>query len=224
MKHTLEQMRIVTAASATIRPCAGRVKTVGIPATWIVLAFFCCTAKSRAAITVQLHGGTDNLPTTALGITLKNVAGLDPGYASVLNDSHTISGGVSDYEFARYVPDGGGTCIYWFGASDLPTDYFDSHAEVYWLGYGDSTLVDGAKWGSDNYVHVVSSETSIGILQFNFDEATEPASLVASALDTGGITFADGVAAIQAASVPEPSPVLLLVAGVFGMSALQRKR
>jgi len=183
---------------------------------WILLALLGSSVNLSAVITVELFSGEDNLPAVALGDSLNNRSDLDPGYAAIFNDSHTSYSGTSDFEFARYYPEESAVCVYWFGADEVPVTYYDSYASVHWLGYGNSTLVDGAKWGSDNFIHVVSSEITVGILQFNFDELSESATLIAAALDEGGLNFADGVAAIQAASVPEPSTY----AGILAITVL----
>ena len=79
-------------------------------------------------------------------------------------------------------------------------------------------------WGSDNFIHVVSDGLIVGILNFHFDETTLNASLLAAAWDFDGLTFTNGVEAIQLALVPEPS-AFAAIAGIFacGLAVLRRR-
>ncbi len=182
------------------------------------------THVSQAAIVVTLFPGSDNLPQTVAGATLINTPDLDPGYARIDNSSHTDFGGESALTFARHYRLSDGECLYWFRATDIPTQFADSWSGVHWLGFGDNTLVDGAVWGADNFVMLNDNgDNTVGVLQFHFAEETKRATLIASAYDAGGLTFADGVAAIQA-TVPEPSTTTLLIGGIVVLFAFARRR
>lgn len=177
--------------------------------------------SSSAAITVSSYGSA--LPQSVTGQVLVEGAGLPPGYARIENSSHTAFGGTSSITFGRYqLPDT--TCVYWFRGSETfaSVNYLESWQYVYWQGFGDGTLVDGAVWGNDNFLLMHDGSQAIGVLQFDFDQTTGDVTLLASAVDPAGISFADGVAAIQA--IPEPSAPLIAGAGLALLAAGRRRK
>lgn len=179
------------------------------------------TLVSSAAITVSSHSGA--LPQSVTGQVLVEGAGLLPGYARIENSSHTAFGGSSSITFGRYqLPDT--TCVYWFRGTETfaSVNYLESWQYVYWQGFGDGTLVDGAVWGNDNFLLMHDGSQAIGVLQFNFDQATGDVTLLGSAVDPAGISFSDGVAAIQA--IPEPSAPLVVAGGMALMLVRRRRR
>src|SRR5690554_4369638 len=88
---------------------------------------------SQAAIVVNLYAGSDNLPQTVAGATLVNTPDLDPGYARIDNSNHTEFGGSSSLTFARFYRESDNACLYWFRATDVPTQFADSWSGVHWL-------------------------------------------------------------------------------------------
>jgi len=130
----------------------------------------------------------------------------------------------------RYTED---ICAYFFRATDLDAnapengEYYavENWGRVYWMG--DNQLVDGAIWGSDNYVLMrdLSTGKSIAVLQLNFDQNTGLATLVASAIALDGLTFSQGVRAISGIPIPEPASfATLAAAGALGLAATHRRR
>jgi hypothetical protein len=179
------------------------------------------TLVSTAAITVSTYGGA--LPQSVTGQVLVEGAGLSPGYARIENSSHTAFGGASSVTFGRYqLADT--SCVYWFRGAETfaSVNYLESWEYVYWQGFGNGTLVDGAVWGNDNFLLMRDANQVIGVLQFNFDQSSGSVTLLASAVDPAGITFADGVAAIQA--VPEPSALVIAGAGAGLLMGRRRRR
>ncbi|RYD20836.1 MAG: PEP-CTERM sorting domain-containing protein [Verrucomicrobiaceae bacterium] len=186
------------------------------------MALFAMSAlSSSAAITVASYGIA--LPQSVSGQILVEGAGLPLGYARIENSSHIDFGGTSSIKFGRYqLPDT--SCVYWFRGADTlgSVTYLESWQYVYWQGFGDGTLVDGAVWGDDNFLLMHDGSQAIGVLQFNFDQASGDVTLLASAVDPAGISFADGVAAIQA--VPEPSAMLIAGAGLVLLATGRRRK
>lgn len=179
------------------------------------------TLASSAAITVSTYGNA--LPQSVTGQILVEGAGLLPGYARIENSSHTAFGGTSSITFGRYqLPDT--TCVYWFRGTDglASATYLETWQYVYWQGFGDGTLVDGAVWGNDNFLLMHDGSQAVGVLQFGFDQTTGSVTLLASAVDPAGIAFADGVAAIQ--QIPEPSAPLIAAGGLALLMAGRRRR
>jgi len=190
-----------------------------------ILSLFCLTAiSSQAAISVQSFGigTTDAQEITSLGTVIGANASLaDRG--SALN----ASGG--DIRFIRHIvsvePD---ICFYWFRADGDPTQYRNTEQwpNVYWYVADSCEFVDGATYGSDNFVllHSASSNKIVGVLQYELTDTNYVANaprLLAWAVDPEGLTFAQGVAAIQ--GVPEPSAAALaLIAGT--LAGVRRRR
>lgn len=194
---------------------------------------------ASAAITLTYHAGFDNLPITLIDqeIELENVAGA-PDYptASIRNifhhDFYNECYGLSEIGFMRHrITEA--DCLYFFRASDIDANapatgsYFaiENHARVYWM-VGDGNLVDGATWGSDNYILMrdLSNDTIIAVLQFDFDQTTGAATLLASAIDLNGLTYSQGVRAITGAPIPEPASFATLAGfGVLALGATRRR-
>lgn len=167
------------------------------------------TIFSQAAISVQSFGigTTDAQEITALGTVIGANASL-AATGSALNASG------SDFKFIRHIvsvePD---ICFYWFRADDDPTQYANTEqwSDVYWYIAASCEFVDGATYGSDNFVllHSASSNKIVGVLQYELTDTDYEANaprLLAWAVDPEGLTFAQGVAAIQ--GIPEPSAVV----------------
>lgn len=188
-------------------------KSRGIAAALLFFPALSCSA----AISVNYHGA--DLPQNVTGQMLVEGAGLSAGYARIENSSHTNFGGSSAITFGRYF-DGANNCVYWFRATDTLGSFYDSWEYVYWQGFGDGTLVDGAVWGTDNFVLLQNGGTAIAVLQFEFVQSTGDVRLIASAVDMSGITFSAGVAALQ--QVPEPGAAVL--AGTALLALLTRRR
>jgi hypothetical protein len=181
---------------------------------------------AQAAITVNTFGTGTTLPQeiSELGTTVGSNSSVGPGYRA-LNSSD------SNFKFVRHVlseaPDPE-VCHYWFRADSDPTTtpYLRTEAwsDVYWFVVDTCIFVDNAQDGTDNFVLLRSESTGmlVGVLQYHLDD-NEPftASLLAYAVDPNGLTFADGVAAIQA--VPEPSAILLSGAALT-FAGLRRRR
>lgn len=123
-------------------------------------------------------------------------------------------------------------CLYFFRAEDVGDNdpangtYYalETHARTYWMA--ENALVDGATWGSDNYLVMHDSERGVvvAILQLDFNESTGKATLLASAINFDGLTFTEGVAAINA-PIPEPAGFAVLAAvGTLAFAAGRRRR
>ncbi|MCR6655613.1 MAG: PEP-CTERM sorting domain-containing protein [Opitutus sp.] len=172
-----------------------------------------------------------NVATTVFAgqIELARTPSLDAGYYAIDNLAHFEfeQGGTSDIGFMRFRY-GDNICGYFYRASNRGSDdpFFSDYnsietwKSVYWAAVVDEvpgSLVDGAQWGSDNYILMRDGDgTMVAVLQFNFDQDTYTASLVASAVNLGGLTFTEAVDAINAAAIPEPSTY----AAIFGAVAL----
>ncbi len=196
-----------------------------------LLALLIFPLCASAAITVERFDPFDPLPVTLIPdeIYLQDVVefGEHPT-TSIRNlyheDFYEECGGESLLGFARFRHTAL-SCTYFFRSTDINEndpalgDYpfgIESWSRVYWKG-GDDELFDGAQWGSDNYLMMrhLTNNTIVAVLQFNFDQFTG-ASLVGYALDLDGLTFTEGVLAINAAAIPEPSTY----AAIFGAVAL----
>lgn len=188
-----------------------------------------------AAIVVNFYSGTDNLPQTVLAgqIDLAEATGLSTGYARINNLAHAAfaSGGESTIGFMRFRY-GDDVCGYFYRSSNRDNDdpvlsdfnSIETWQYVYWQG--DGALVDGAQWGSDNFILMRdATDTIVGVLQFNFDELTQSPTLLASAIDLGGLTFSQGVSAIETFVIPEPS-AFAVIAGLLalGFTVSRRRR
>lgn len=124
----------------------------------------------------------------------------------------------------------GDACYYWFRSTDsedfdaLNVALVGTYQSVFArAGYAENTasLVDGARWGNDNYLSYYDTNgTMVAVLRFAFTEGTENVRLVSMAVDTDGITFGDG---IRSASIPEPS-VSLFGLATAGLLCLRRFR
>ena len=191
---------------------------------FLALAVFSLASfSSDASIAVDFYAGISNLPQTVAGDILTYATGLSPGYARINNSSHVNFSGSSTQTFGRY-QDGGGVCYYWHRSTETFSglNFFDSWEYVYWEGFGDGTLVDGAEPGSDNFILYHDGTQAVAVLQFDFDNTNNVATLIASAYDPSGITFADGVSAIQA--IPEPATALFAFAGIVTLAITRRRK
>jgi hypothetical protein len=202
----------------------------------LCLALLFAPLCGSAAVVVNFYTGTNNLPQEIVSdqIYLDHATGLSEGYAAIRNLAHeTIieCDGESKIGFMRFRY-GDELCGYFYRASNrgaedpIYTDYesIESWASVYWMG--DGALVDGAQWGSDNYVMMRDeSDVMIAVFQFNFDQSNQTAHLIASAIDFNGLTFTQAVTAIQAAAIPEPSTYAAILAVVgLGFVTIARRR
>jgi hypothetical protein len=193
----------------------------------------CLPLSVSAAVTVNFYSGLNNLPQTVLAdqIDLANATDLSEGYARINNGAHVESGGESMIGFMRFRY-GDDVCGYFYRSSNRDNEdpafsdfeSIETWGYVYWQG--DGSLVDGAQWGSDNYILMRNElQTVVGVLQFHFDESTLTASLIASAIDLEGLTFTQGINAIEAAAIPEPAAFAMLAGAVgFGIVVLRRRR
>ena len=86
----------------------------------------------------------------------------------------------------------------------------------------------GGVFGDQNFIAFSSDADSIpsnGVAQFSLDGAGG-GFLVATAVNDDGsfLSFDDGIAAINAASVPEPSSLALLALGATGLAARRKRK
>jgi hypothetical protein len=201
------------------------------------------SAQLQAAITTQFFGDgtTDLVSITALGTDIGAHNAVAPNYLAQ-NSSNTA------IRFRRHMTDDGNPettdpCFYWFRSNGDPSQFpaTESWDNVYWSAWDIECAAyidyfDGAEYGSDNFVLLtrynagaIAGEYSgnsdpyddeiVGVLQYHLDADTGTAKLLAYAVDPAGLTFAQGVAAIQ--GIPEPSVSLL---GALGMGALAIRR
>jgi len=200
----------------------------------LALALLILPLCASAEITAARFDAFAPLPLTLLPdeLYLEHVDGGEQyPSASIRNifhvDYYEDCGGISLFGFARFRHTEE-ACTYFFRSTAIYENDpafgvypygIESWSRVYWkVGEGsDEELVDGAQWGSDNYVMLRHRdlETNVGVLQFDFSQ-DNGARLVGYALDLDGLTFTDGVLAIQAAAIPEPSTY----AAIFGAVAL----
>ena len=144
------------------------------------------------------------------------------------------------YGFAYVAGDVAGN--YFFNASESTTAVgvggnslgFDL---IYFSG---GSFISGAEQGSDNFSLVDLNNDGIfeSVLQFEFtDDSNESGDVIAiasnGAIDsttsefiTGGdtLSLADGISAIQAAAIPEPSSLTLLALGAAGLAARRQRK
>ena len=157
-------------------------------------------------------------------IELAEKQGLSPGYYAIDNIANLALGGTSDIGFTRFRRNDT-ECDYFFRASTWDSDPFEAGYQaievwetVYWAAVMDEpgTLVDGAQWGSDNYVLMLDENEGklVAVLQFYFNQNDYTATLIGAAVNLDGLTFMEGVLALQA--IPEPSTY----AAIFGAVAL----
>ena len=158
-------------------------------------------------------------------IELAEQQGLSPGYHAIDNLANVEFGGTSHIGFTRFRKNVT-ECDYFFRASTWDSDPFEAGYQaievwetVYWAAevMGEpGTLVDGAQWGSDNYVLMLDENEGklVAVLQFYFDQNDYTATLIGAAVNLDGLTFMEGVLALQA--IPEPSTY----AAIFGAVAL----
>jgi hypothetical protein len=147
---------------------------------------------------------------------------------------HYLNSSNDEFWFVRHVESWEeNICYYWFRADGDPTKYStedtEHYSDVYWyVGGSDCTFVDGAEDGSNNFVLLRSTVTGniVGVLQYELNASNSfdyPARLLAYAVDPNGMTFFEGVAAIQA--IPEPSTMALVsLALVGGVLKLRRRQ
>ncbi len=197
-----------------------------------LLAAPLCAIPTTTSVTFH-NSPIGNVATTVFAgqIELARTANLPPGYFAIDNiaNSALALGGLSDVGFMRFRYSEE-VCVYYYRYSNRGSDdpfltaydKIETWESVYWAAVVDEvpgTLVDGAQWGSDNYILMRSTsqpDTVVAVLQVNFDQDTYTASLVASAVNFGGLTFTEAVDAINAAAIPEPSTY----AAIFGAVAL----
>lgn len=194
------------------------------------LSILFAAASAKAAITVQAFdpGGTSDPQLIApLDTTIGAILALEPNYRA-FNSSNT------EFKFVRHVYSvEDNICFYWFRADEDPTTFENTEewSDVYWYvgeaGSPACIFVDGAEDGSNNFVllHSETLDRVVGVLQYDLNglyDMNQPARLLAYAVNPEGLTFAEGVAAIQA--IPEPSTVALLAMTTFGGIWTARRR
>ena len=188
--------------------------------------FLFAAVPAEAAIIVQLFG-PDATGAPQLITPLNTVIGAK---TEVEPDYRALTSSNTEFKFVRHISD---ICYYWFRADGDPTAITNTQewSDVYWYvgntGDNPCTFVDGAEDGSNNFVLLHSSTLNaiVGVLQYDlngWNDLTQPARLIAYAVDPNGMTFADGVAAIQA--VPEPSTVALTSLALLGGLLKLRRR
>lgn len=178
---------------------------------------------AKGATTVSTYNGSPaNLP-LSIGNALIEF--------ELLNDGTYFKYGIKASEggFGWFVLQDS-SCVYWFHTSDLPDiEAMTSNLlEVYGTTYccagpspQNSYLVDGATWGSDNYIsYFDKNEKMVAVLRFGFTEGETEVRLLSIAYNAEGLTVREGITA--ASAVPEPTGALLL--GVVAMGATLRRR
>jgi hypothetical protein len=190
-----------------------------------ICVFLLATVSANAAITVRSFGeGTGDAQLIApLDTTVGANTSVEPNRA--LTSSNMM------FNFVRHVYSAeNGICYYWFRADGDPTTIVNTEEwnDVYWyVGGATGDFVDGAEDGSNNYLllHSRDLDMIVGVLQYSLNannDMNDPARLMAYAVDPEGITFAEGVAAIQA--IPEPSSAALgALAMMGGLMGRRRK-
>lgn len=134
----------------------------------------------------------------------------------------------TDIKFIRHILSAT-ECLYWFREDQGPDMFnfegLEEYSSSYW--YAECLFVDGAQDGSNNFVllHSTESDQVVGVLQYllNYsDDINASTYLLAYAVNPDGMTFEEGVAAIQA--IPEPSTVVLVSLVVIGAGLGLRRR
>lgn len=194
----------------------------------LAFVFPLLTLSSEAAINVQTFGVsvTGNVEIPALNTIISPVTSV-ADYGSAINSSNP------NIKFTRHIVDDS-LCYYWFRAEPLAGDEPDlwNRAvveywnDVYWYVAANCEFVDGAQYGTDNYVllHDTTDPLNpklVGVLQIELTDTDYVANaprLIAGAFDANGMTYVEAVAAIQA--IPEPSVSLF----TFAASGLLLRR
>ena len=131
------------------------------------LLLFLGPVVGSAAISVNFYSGTENLPQTVLAdqIDLAEATGLSAGYARIDNLAHSAFGGDSTIGFMRFRY--GEECDYFYRSANRDDEdpafsgfnAIETWQYVYWQGNG--ALVDGAEWGTDNYILMQDAENTV---------------------------------------------------------------
>lgn len=191
-----------------------------------ICVFLLAAVSANAAITAVSFGaeGTADAQLIApLDTTVGRNVGLEPDYRALTSSD-------AGFKFVRHIVSSD-VCYYWFRADGNPAALTNTEewSTVYWYEGGATCIfLDGAEDGENNYVLLHSQELDkiVGVLQYALNgnnDMNDPARLMAYAVNPEGMTFAQGVAAIQA--IPEPSAMVLgTLAMVGGLMGRRRKK
>ena len=129
--------------------------------------------------------------------------------------------------------------IFTFPSFTLPNRYFTSSSINDFSGnesvgynllnsyFDNGSFINGARLGNLNFINISTGGEPVGnaVGQF-FLDGQGGGHLVAIAENTNGsaLSLVDGVAAIEAAAVPEPSSLVLLALGALGLTARRQRK